>query len=173
MATDPSRLTPISIVAFAPQHAEGVFDLILSIQREEFALPITRADQPDLASIPSFYQGGAGNFWVALDDGRVVGTIGLLDIGNREAALRKMFVASRYRGREAGVALQLLKTLVGWARSQALLRIYLGTTSRFLAAHRFYEKNGFREIAAAELPATFPVMKVDTKFYLLTPGPVS
>jgi predicted N-acetyltransferase YhbS len=41
----------------------------------------------------------------------------------------------------------------------------LGTTAKFLAAHRFYEKNGFREIAQTELPASFPVMTVDTKFY--------
>jgi N-acetylglutamate synthase-like GNAT family acetyltransferase len=45
--------------------------------------------------------------------------------------------------------------------------IFLGTTSAFLAAHRFYEKNGFGEIAKTELPAAFPVMAIDSKFYLL------
>ena len=41
------------------------------------------ADQPDLLQIPQFYQSGAGNFWVALDGEEVVGTVALLDIGNR------------------------------------------------------------------------------------------
>ena len=45
--------------------------------------------------------------------------------------------------------------------------VYLGTTAKFLAAHRFYEKNGFREIAREALPDSFPVMAVDTKFYTL------
>jgi RimJ/RimL family protein N-acetyltransferase len=43
--------------------------------------------------------------------------------------------------------------------------IYLGTTAEFLAAHRFYEKNGFKEIAKSQLPPAFPIMAVDTKFY--------
>jgi RimJ/RimL family protein N-acetyltransferase len=41
----------------------------------------------------------------------------------------------------------------------------LGTTDAFKAAHRFYEKNGFTEIPEHELPAMFPRMKQDTKFY--------
>ncbi len=159
----------ISLVPFSPEHTEGVFSLILSIQQEEFGLPITRADQPDLAAIPDFYQRGAGNFWVALHGGTVVGTIALLDIGNREAALRKMFVAPSYRGSECGVAKRLLDTLLEWSRSRALQQVYLGTTAKFLAAHRFYEKHGFRQIDPVALPASFPVMKVDTRFYAIQP----
>jgi hypothetical protein len=72
--------------------------VILPIQQEEFAISITAEDQPDLLAITDFYQTGTGGFWVAKAAGRVVGTIGLKDIGNREAALRKMFVATDYRG---------------------------------------------------------------------------
>jgi hypothetical protein len=43
--------------------------------------------------------------------------------------------------------------------------IYLGTTEKFLAAHRFYERNGFGLIESSELPPAFPVMAVDTRFY--------
>lgn len=43
--------------------------------------------------------------------------------------------------------------------------ITLGTTAKFLAAHRFYEKNGFSEVDRAALPDRFAVMVVDTKFY--------
>jgi N-acetylglutamate synthase-like GNAT family acetyltransferase len=56
---------------------------------------------------------------------------------------------------------------VDWARQQGVRQIFLGTTAKFLAAHRFYEKNGFRQIEQAELPPTFPVMVVDTRFYAL------
>lgn len=156
-----------SIAIFTPKHTEGVCALILSIQQQEFGIPITRAEQPDLASIPSFYQRGVGNFWVALHEGTVVGTIALLDIGHGEAALRKMFVAPAFRGAKHGVATRLLETLLAWSRARAVRQIYLGTTAKFLAAHRFYEKNGFREIAVAELPSGFPIMKVDTKFYTI------
>jgi GNAT superfamily N-acetyltransferase len=157
----------IEIVPFSPQYADGVVSVILSIQRAEFEIPITLDAQPDLKNIPAFYQRGDGNFGVALDGGEVVGTVALLDIGNHQAALRKMFVAAAHRGPEHGVARQLLGTLVAWCRTKGVTAVYLGTTAKFLAAHRFYEKNGFREIVREALPGSFPVMAVDTKFYTL------
>jgi len=159
----------INIVRFSPEHAEGVFSVILPIQQAEFAIAITREEQADLADIPAFYQRGDGNFWVALADNTVVGTVAILDIGNREGALRKMFVTASHRGSEHGVAKRLLETLLAWCRARGQRQIYLGTTAQYLAAHRFYEKNGFREIGRNQLPSTFPVMAVDSKFYARAP----
>ena len=139
--------------------------LIVGIQRDEFAIDITAEQQPDLHDIPGFYQAGRGNFWVAVADGRVVGTISLLDIGNHQGALRKMFVHRDFRGPQAGTAKYLLDTLLDWARTRGVWEIFLGTTSKFLAAHRFYQKNGFSEIAQSALPPAFPIMAVDTKFF--------
>ena len=51
-----------------------------------------------------------------------------------------------------------------------LPEIYLGTTDKFLAAHRFYEKNGFKRIQPELLPTQFPKMKVDSRFYRLMLG---
>lgn len=155
----------IEIVPFQPRFAEGVVAVILPIQQSEFGIPISLEAQPDLQDIGASYQRGAGNFWVALADGKVVGTLGLLDIGNGQSALRKMFVAAEYRGGTYSVARRLLQVLMDWCRDHTVREVYLGTTAKFLAAHRFYEKNGFREIARAELPAAFPVMTVDTRFY--------
>ena len=152
---------------FAAGDAEAVLALILAIQRGEFGLAITAADQPDLADIPSFYQAGAGQFWVAERDGALVGTIALKDIGDRAAALRKMFVAPEARG-ASGVAGPLLAAALDHARARDLAEIYLGTTDRFLAAHRFYEKHGFVRVAPEALPPAFPRMAVDTVFYRLT-----
>jgi N-acetylglutamate synthase-like GNAT family acetyltransferase len=155
----------IDIVSFSPKHADGVVAVILPIQQSEFAIPITLDTQPDLRDIPGFYQHGDGNFWVALDDRKVVGTVALLDIGYKQAALRKMFVSATHRGPEHGVSKRLLDTLLAWCLARGVREVYLGTTAKYLAAHRFYEKNGFREITRAELPDSFPVMVVDTKFY--------
>jgi GNAT superfamily N-acetyltransferase len=159
----------IEVVPFAPQHGDGVVAVILPIQQREFEIPITLDAQPDLRDIPGFYQRGCGNFWVAVEDGIVVGTVGMLDIGNGQVALRKMFVSAAHRGPAHGTAKRLLDALLDRCRAQAVREIYLGTTAKFLAAHRFYEKNGFREIPRGELPASFPVMVVDTKFYVRAP----
>jgi N-acetylglutamate synthase-like GNAT family acetyltransferase len=94
-----------------------------------------------------------------------VGTIALLDIGAAQGALRKMFVHKDYRGREHGTGQLLLNTLFNWAKEKEYAELYLGTTAKFLAAHRFYEKNNFIEVTEAELPDSFPRMEVDVKFY--------
>lgn len=158
-------MSAVEIRTFAEGDREGVLKVILPIQREEFGIAITADDQPDLAAIPEFYQSGTGEFWVAMLDGQIVGTVGLKDIGNNQAALRKMFVAEAVRGREHGVAARLLEALLGHARHEGITEIFLGTTDKFLSAHRFYEKNGFAEIGHSALPAAFPVMAVDSKFY--------
>lgn len=154
-----------TVVPFEAAHADGLRGLILPIQREEFGVPITWEDQPDLHDVPAFYRRGCGDFWVALDGGRVVGSIALVDIGERRAALRKMFVAAAWRG-AAGVAGALLDTLIAHAGRHGVAEIWLGTTAKFLAAHRFYEKNGFTQVDEAGLPAAFPRMAVDTRFYM-------
>lgn len=155
----------IDIVPFMPVYQDGVVDLILPIQQREFGLNIDLHDQPDLKEIPAFYQNGAGNFWVALDDGVVVGSIGLLDIGSEQAALRKMFVAAPLRGKPYRIADNLLAELLAWSRRKRLREIYLGTTEKFTAAQHFYRKHAFAEITKADLPARFPVMAVDSVFF--------
>ncbi|WMW79301.1 GNAT family N-acetyltransferase [Undibacterium cyanobacteriorum] len=154
--------------AFEAPYTDSIGAMIVSIQSEEYGIPITLVDQPDLQNIEQFYQNGAGNFWFAEYCGQVVGSIALLDIGHQQAALRKMFVAKEFRGREHGVAAMLLQTLIEWARTHQIAEIYLGTTAQFLAAHRFYEKHGFIEIGRSTLPNAFPVMAIDSKFYRYT-----
>ncbi len=155
------------IRAFRPGDEQGVIDLILPIQREEFGLAITAADQPDLRTVPAFYQTGRGAFLVAEIGNRIVGTIGMKDVGEGNGALRKMFVAADHRGSRSGLAGRLLHAVLDLARENGLHRIFLGTTDRFLAAHRFYEKHGFMPVPPADLPQSFPRMNVDTRFYRL------
>ena len=105
---------------------------------------------------------------MALNGSEVVGTISLLDIGNGQGALRKMFVKAPFRGHAHAVAPQLLRVLLDWCRDRNVREVFLGTTEKFKAAHRFYEKYGFAEIKPSELPPTFPVMAVDTRFFKYT-----
>ncbi len=152
---------------YSSDYQDRVVDLILTIQRDEFLIPIQLSDQLDLLDIPRFYQQNKGNFWIAIDKNKLIGTIGLIDMGHSQGVLRKMFVLPEYRGQTIGVGKKLLDSLINWSQQQGVNQIYLGTTEKFKAAHRFYEKNGFIEIEKAQLPSQFPLMAVDTKFYLL------
>jgi len=155
----------ITLRPFRAADAPAVIGHVLAIQQQEFGLPIDAADQPDLLDIAAHYQRGGGGFWVALAQGRVVGTLGLLDIGGGHGVLRKMFVEAGARGRALGVAPALLDAAQRRARQAGLQMLWLGTTEAFAAAHRFYDKQGFVRVAAADLPAAFPRMALDTRFY--------
>lgn len=148
------------------KYGQDVVELILDIQQNEFGLPITIDDQPDLREVEKFYFRNNGGFWLAIDDERVVGTIALIDIGNRQSALRKMFVHKEYREKEKALAQKLINTLIDWCRQSGIGEIYLGTIDTMIAAHRFYEKNGFVEIEKLALPPNFPVVRVDNKFFM-------
>lgn len=157
--------TMVQIEEYSDEYNHQILQLILDIQNKEFNIAITSEQQPDLSNIREYYQQGLGNFWVALKDQRVIGTISLLDISNKQVALRKMFVHKNYRGKTYKTAFFLLNKVIEWSGDHKVKEIYLGTTSKFEAAHKFYEKNKFEEIKKIELPANFPVMVVDTKFY--------
>lgn len=154
-----------SVKLYSEEDTEKIIALILPIQQQEFGVPITIVDQPDLQAISTFYLQKGGNFWVAVNGDEVIGTIALLNIGNGQGAIRKMFVHSNYRGAECGVAQRLLDSLLAWCETKQIDEIFLGTIDTMKAAHRFYEKNGFYAIEKESLPATFPIMKVDNRFY--------
>src|SRR5690606_11828347 len=137
-------------------HREAVVNLFLPIQQQEFGVSVTIEDQPDLLSIPSFYQTNNGNFWIALREGELIGTIGLIDIGFQAGAIRKLVVRKDFRGRENGVGQALLDTTINWCLDHKIRQLYLGTVPQLQAAIRFYQKNGFQPIAADELPYYFP-----------------
>jgi putative acetyltransferase len=155
----------INIETYKETYKEAIIAHILNIQLNEFQVPITAKDQPDLQIIPQFYQTNGGNFWVVTIEGQLVGTISLIPFGAKKGCIRKMFVHKDFRGKEYGIARLLLTTLFNWARIQGITALYLGTIERLKAAMRFYEKNGFSRIDKADLPEGFPLMAVDTHFY--------
>ena len=157
----------ITITEYSSPWQQQVIDLILPIQQQEFHVPITLEDQKDLTNIESFYQNDKGNFWIALNGDKVVGTISLVCFSDSEAALRKMFVQKEFRGKETGTAQRLLDELLQWSKEKNIRTIYLGTLGHMHAAQRFYRRNGFMEIKQEELPKNFPLMHVDSMFFKL------
>jgi len=163
----------LRITAYEAQYLAGIRDLIVPIQRNEHAFSIAYEDQKDVHDIPGFYQRDGAEFWVAIDGADVVGSIALVDIGNGQGALRKMFVKHPYRGAAHRLAARLLAHLLEHAAQLGIDDIYLGTNEKFRAAHRFYEKSGFQRVEECDLPDRFPRMNVDTRFYRRRLGALS
>ncbi len=114
----------ICITPYESKFQNEVVDLIVHIQQKEYNVPITKEEQPDLLEIENFYQRDNGNFWVAIYEGKVVGNVALLDIGNQQVALRKMFVKKEFRGKVWKTASLLLQTAISWEKEKQLETIY-------------------------------------------------
>jgi GNAT superfamily N-acetyltransferase len=108
-----------------------------------------------------------GGFWGAIHEGELIGTIALIDTGHCAGALRKMFVKKEFRGKEPGVAQELLAILIEYCKEKGITDLYLGTVDMLKAAHRFYERNSFQRIKVEDLPSYFPRMMADNVFYHL------
>jgi putative acetyltransferase len=77
-------------------------------------------------------------FFVAEEEGRVVGTAGLTEHGS----LERLYVVAASRGSGAGSA--LLSAVVEEARSRGHERLEIWSDKRFTDAHRLYERHGAR-----------------------------
>lgn len=161
----------IEIRRFSPADEQAVIDVILPIQQEEFGFDYGRGPAGPPA-IPEFYQSGDGDFWLprpaAASSARLPSRI---SEARRQHCARCSSLAT-FAAETTAWPTRLLKALLAHAERRKTAAIFLGTTEKFLAAHRFCEKNGFVQIACEDLPPNFPFMGLDTRFYVhrLTPA---
>lgn len=153
------------IETYSGKYDDEIISLILSIQNDEAKIGLSLQEQPDLLDIHRYYQQSGGEFWVALSDGKVIGTIGLMSKENRCAVLKKFFVEKPFRSQKVGLA--LYNELLKYAVEQGVRHIILDTPSVAHASHRFYEKAGFYKITAEELPVPYSYPDRESILYLL------
>lgn len=155
-----SIMPAIKIASFQPSYQHGVDELLHSIT-PEYAEPFY---DPLGKKMEDLYLLSGRSYWVALVDGLVAGTVGVI-ISKEYAILKSLFVAKAYRGGQLQLASKLLETATGLAIKEKCPVIYLGTMKQFEAAQRFYEKHGYMQIDATNMPADIPPNEYDTVFY--------
>lgn len=122
---------------------------------------------PELRRIPEKYMDGGGNFWVAKDNGKTAGSIGLMKFGDGTAVLKKFFVYEPYRGAPCHLGRQLYGTLLDYARTHGVKQLILDTPKNTDRAHKFYERAGFTKIERADVPVVYDFPYEDSDFFRL------
>lgn len=157
-----------AIRLFEPRDQQGVEQLVLTIQQDEYGYQLTTENQPDLKDIAAFFGGGHSAFWVAeAIGGEIIGSIGLMDLGHRACAMRKFMVAKHARGGVHGVSLALTAQFEAHAREHCS-NIALSTVGKTLAAQAFYLRAGYRKVSPLELPTGFVAGVFDEVFMMKT-----
>ena len=130
----------MSIVPFQPAHADGFRSLVADTLREFEFEPDPELDG-DLDDPAAAY----AVLWVVLDQGEVVGSVALQDLGDGAVLLKRMYLRPGQRGR--GLGRELLALALDWARMHEMNVVRLDTSERMVAAQRLYEANGFERVA--------------------------
>lgn len=89
----------------------------------------------------SKYDPTKNRIWIAEDEGKMIGSILLIDRGS-EAQLRYFFLEPDYRGK--GLGKELMARCMQFARECNYRSVYLWTTSELHAAAKLYTAFGFQ-----------------------------
>ena len=81
----------IEIRKFKDDYTNDVIDLVLHFQNDGTRPSVSVDDQPDLLHITEKYIIVGGCFWIATDNGKLAGTIGIMPC-NEEVAVMKNFL---------------------------------------------------------------------------------
>jgi len=145
------------IVSYKNVHQKGI-DKMMNEIALEFDTEIIPNSTNETPIIPE-------NYWVAINNGKIVGTVGVLVVKNDVGILKKMMLKREFRGKEFGISKKLLETVIDWCKKNSVSKLYLGTMSQFKAAQSFYKKNGFKQISENELPHNFLSNPLDKVFF--------
>lgn len=155
----------MKIQTYIEADRKEIIALVLHCQNDGTRPFVSVNDQPELLHIKEKYIDKGGNFWVAKDQGKVVGSIGLMVCGNSLAILKKFFVYEPYRGNPHYLGRKLYETLLNFAKENGIKRIILDTPKNTDRAHKFYEKAGFQKITKEELPIEYDYPYEDSDFF--------
>lgn len=157
----------ITIGTYCEYDRDEVIALVLSCQNDGTRPYVSVEDQPELLHITEKYMGSGGNFWVAKDQGKVAGCIGLMKFEDGHAVLKKFFTYEAYRSAPHHLGSKLYAVLLEYAKAHGISQLILDTPKNTFRAHKFYEKAGFEQIEKKELPMEYDYPYEDCDFFRL------
>ena len=127
------------IKTFLKSQTDEVKDLVLSVLNEQ-GFEYDPNKDLDLDDIDRYYLQSGGVFYVALVDGKIIGTSAVRRIDDERCEIKRIYVRKKFRGRGFGKDL-FLKSLEFARRNYSA--VVLKTDVKLTDAIGLYLKNGF------------------------------
>lgn len=107
----------------------------------------------NIAEIPNFYHKGNGEFWVAEENGKIVGGIGVSEVPfKKEYAgfVQRLAIYPEFRKQKLGSL--LYKTVEEFAKEKWKYLVLGVDNPSYEGALYFYKKQGYTEVPQKEIP---------------------
>ncbi len=139
----------VEIRKFKKEDNKEVRGLITDIMKSEFSDVLGAFPADDLENISDYYCKAGEAFFVALLDGKIIGSIGVKQEDDRTALVRRIFVSPELRGKKVGR--ELLDKAIEFCREVGYQELVFKTTSKMKDAINLFENKGFSEKAHLQL----------------------
>lgn len=130
-----------SAISIRDKYTNEDIELIIEKQRA-FYSENYGFDETFLDYLHDSFDGKIKKIWIAEDNGKFAGCVGLVEENDMTAMLRWFIVEPSIRGK--GVGTQLVQTLINYCKEQQYRRVFLWTVSSLPEARRLYAKFGFK-----------------------------
>jgi GNAT superfamily N-acetyltransferase len=137
-----SSMVDVNLRRALDADAEAMIDLIARVFAEYDGVVLdTETEWPHLLRPASAFADWGGMLWVA-EAGDALVACGGYSTEGENAELHHLYVDAGHRRR--GIAARLCEVIEEDARRRGFRRVSLWSDTRFLDAHRFYERRGYR-----------------------------
>lgn len=136
----------ITLATYTASDQKGVKKVILN-GFKAFGFKYKRKYDSDLDD-PSIYIKNRGMFYVLKDDGKVIGTIAVINKGNKTGELKRLYVEKEYQGK--GYGSMLFDKAVEFCKEKGFTKIEFETNKKFKKAHLLYKRRNFKIISEDE-----------------------
>lgn len=141
------ELNNIKIVQYSPKYKCLINNFINECMFTFINRPYKK--RKDVLNIEEYYFYNNGNFWIALDDDEIIGSIALENRG-RIGILKRFYVNSDYQN--LGIGTLLYNTFEKYVINETNIHtLYLACGKILSRAHKFYKKNGWIQIQKLEV----------------------
>lgn len=131
----------LTITPFTQNDLQGAKDVVLA-GLKEFGFSYDEAYDYDLNNPQKYYIDKGGMFYVLKDEGKIIGTVAIINKGNNIAELKRMYVDKEHQGKGCGTT--MLEKAIEFCIQHGFTKLEFETNRKFTVAHKFYQKHGFK-----------------------------
>lgn len=144
-------LSNINIIEYNGKYNKEINDFVNLSMHIFIGRPFKQRE--DLINIQDYYIEKGGNFWIAFDEEKIVGTIAL-ENRNTIGILKRFYVDKDYQ--RLGIGSLLYNEFETYAKAKTNIKtIYLACGESLKDAHNFYTKNGWKQINKLDIDMHF------------------